>query len=429
MNDYATLDTHHRFQRVDDAAALMWPGYYMAKVDLKSAYRSVPISEHSQQFTGLKWQFGDQTLYLRDTKLPFGSKLAPGHFHRLSQSVKRMMARKGYGSVVVYIDDFWLIAPTRAACQQAQSTLIYLLRKLGFQISWGKCVDPTQCLTFLGIELDTINMCLRIPHSKLQQVRQEMLDFSTRRRATKRQLQSLCGKLGWLAAIVFGGRVFLRRVIDLITSIKHKTDRVRLSSDMRQDIHWWLMFMETFNGKSAVLDKSPITTVFTDTCNAGCGGVYGADWFYCNWSLDWPSAQNLHINHKELLAIVMAATRWASYWSGKRLYIMSDNQAAVGMLNRGTSRHPFVMTALRWLFWLSATHGFHLTGRYIPGITNIAADSASRLFEPGQWARLTAHLPAPHFGFVPPEPSQLHHVTDRVFNDMCCRSPRSNGQL
>ena len=239
------------------------------------------------------------------------------------------------------------------------------------------CVDPTQRLTFLGVELDTVNMCMRIPADKLRQVKQELLEFSKRRRATKPQLQSLCGKLGWLAAIVFGGRVFLHRIIDLITTIKGKTNRVCLSTGMWQDINWWLMFMETFNGRLVVLDKQPITMVYTDACNAGSGSILGSDWFYCNWTLDWPAANRLHINYKELLAIVIAATCWAPYWQGKRLYILSNNQAMVGMLNRGTARRPLVMHALRWLFWLSATHGFHLTGRYIPRATNIAADSAS----------------------------------------------------
>ena len=150
MNDYASLDTHYRFQTIDDAAKLMAPGWFMAKVDLKSAYRSVPISEHSQQFTGLRWQWGARTVHLKDCKLPFGSELAPGIFHRITQSVKRMMARRGFNCVVAYLDDFLLLAPTRAACQQAQTVLIHLLRKLGFQISWRKVVDPAQCLVFFG---------------------------------------------------------------------------------------------------------------------------------------------------------------------------------------------------------------------------------------------------------------------------------------
>ena len=77
-----------KYQTIDDAAKLVTPNCLMAKVDLKSAYRSVRISEHSQQVTGFKWVFPDgkeHTLY--DCKLPFGAKLAPNIFHRLSQSI------------------------------------------------------------------------------------------------------------------------------------------------------------------------------------------------------------------------------------------------------------------------------------------------------------------------------------------------------
>ena len=76
MNDHAKLETHYRFQTVDDATKLMWPGYYMAKVDLKAACRSVSISKHSQQFTGFKWQFEGQPVYFKGTKLPFVSKFS-----------------------------------------------------------------------------------------------------------------------------------------------------------------------------------------------------------------------------------------------------------------------------------------------------------------------------------------------------------------
>ena len=82
MNDYATSDHHDQFQIVDEAARLMAPGWYMARVALKSAYCSVPISEHSEQFTGLKWEVDGQPFYLKDIKLPVWSKFAPGIFHR-----------------------------------------------------------------------------------------------------------------------------------------------------------------------------------------------------------------------------------------------------------------------------------------------------------------------------------------------------------
>ena len=107
VNDYCNVNWHQKFARVDDAAKFMSPGCYFAKVDLRSAYRSVNLSKASQEVTGLKWVLNGETVYLRDSKLPFGAKLSPGIFHRLTQAVKRIMARKGFDLLVVYLDDFF----------------------------------------------------------------------------------------------------------------------------------------------------------------------------------------------------------------------------------------------------------------------------------------------------------------------------------
>ena len=59
VNDYAPQFDKQRFQSVDCAAKLVKRGWFMAKVDLKSAYRSVNISAaHSQLVTGLEWCLG-----------------------------------------------------------------------------------------------------------------------------------------------------------------------------------------------------------------------------------------------------------------------------------------------------------------------------------------------------------------------------------
>ena len=91
VNDYSTEEWHQKFARVDNAAALVTEGCFMAKTDIQSAYRHVPISKQSQRVTGLRWQFGNKTVYLWNTKLCFGSRMAPGIFHRLTQAVKRML--------------------------------------------------------------------------------------------------------------------------------------------------------------------------------------------------------------------------------------------------------------------------------------------------------------------------------------------------
>ena len=47
VNDHCSTDWDLKFSRLDDAASLMTPGCYFAKVDLKSAYCSVGISKAS----------------------------------------------------------------------------------------------------------------------------------------------------------------------------------------------------------------------------------------------------------------------------------------------------------------------------------------------------------------------------------------------
>ena len=44
---------------------------------------------------------------------------------------------------------------------------------------------------------------------------------------------------------------------------------------MRKDLLWWFQFLATFNGKSTILDKQPLFSVFTDTCDDGGGGGGG----------------------------------------------------------------------------------------------------------------------------------------------------------
>ena len=166
VNDYCSSDWKQKFARVDDAASMMNKGCFFTKVDLKNAYRSVGISKESQRVTGLQWNFQGKTAYMTDTCLPFGARLSPGIFHRLTQAVKRIMAQKGH-LLVVYLDDFLIIADSKEACSEALMVLIKLLWKLGFSICWGKVINPTQRITFLGIELDSVAMSMRLPHDKL----------------------------------------------------------------------------------------------------------------------------------------------------------------------------------------------------------------------------------------------------------------------
>lgn len=378
LNDYATLTERHKFETVDKLAEMLEPGMFMYKVDLKSAYRSIPISENSMQYTGLKWTVHGKDMYFTDCKLPFGARLSTPIFHRITQAIKRMMIRRGY-QLVVYIDDFVGVATTREQCREAMCCLIALLRKLGLLINWQKVVDPTQCITYLGVEVDSVNMCLRLPEEKIDSIREKLELACSRRRLTKRQIQSLVGVLNFAAALVHGGRVFLRRLINASTALKKKSDRAQLRGELLQDILWWKRYMSVFNGKSLILHKRPITSIITDASSEGAGGYCEGDWWYLNWQVDWPQAQKLHINCKETLAVVLSIYRWAPFLANRLVYITSDNTTTVSAINKGSSKSKTVMRALRSLFWISALFNFKLKSVFVPTGQNLMVDCISRL--------------------------------------------------
>ena len=169
--------------------------------------------------------------------LPFGSNKGPSHFHRLSQAIRRCMLRKGFRGVVAYTDDFFIAAATYEECRKWMDILIKLLRKLGFLISWKQVLGPSQCITFLGVEIDT-SSTLSLGKDKLQQLQQQLQHFGARKRASKQQLQSLAGSLNWACQAIRGGRFFLRRILDTLQPLQQQRHKARLSADFKQDVQW-----------------------------------------------------------------------------------------------------------------------------------------------------------------------------------------------
>ena len=129
INDHAKA-RKFRMMSHQDAFALMRPKHWMAKLDIKSAFRTVGVHPLDQHLLSFKWTARGHTRYFRDTRFPFGLKCSLEIFCRLSQAVRAMMAARGHGGkvtmvyrveadalnpnqTVVYVDDFWVIVKPR----------------------------------------------------------------------------------------------------------------------------------------------------------------------------------------------------------------------------------------------------------------------------------------------------------------------------
>ena len=85
-----------------------------------------------------------------------------------------------------------------------------------------------------------------------------------------------------------------------------------------------------------------------------------------------------HITALELYTIVVAVKFWASKLSHRKFLVACDNEAAVTVVNSGSSKDHFMQCCLRELWFTAAVHDCELTACHIPGVNNVLADALSR---------------------------------------------------
>ena len=401
VNDYISCESY-RYKTIDDAIALMHPGCYFATVDIKSAYRWVPVYPPHRTLQGFRWAFNGSYKFFTDNFLCFGLKNAPSIFHRISCAITRMIARKGFTNIVNYLDDFLIVASSREECLRAQLTLIHLLHSLGFQVNWSKLSGPSQRVKFLGIILDSIAMQASIPEDKISSLEDQLNFLLSKHKASKRELQRVAGLMNFLAKVVKGGRTFLRRVLDRMNLLKRPFYKARITSDLRKDFCWWLDFCRVFNGQAISISYSPIIEhAYTDASLSGFGAHWRNHWLAGVWFSDkqvlpslrlsgnWihttgheiPSQLQANINYLELYAALHAIRRWSPHWANCHVCLHTDNTQAMSFLNKGSCKNTTAMDWLREIFWLSAIYNFRLTSCHIKGLENVFADHLSRLTE------------------------------------------------
>ena len=99
---YSSLDDATMFVR------LLGPGTLLIKVDLKSAYRIVPLHRRDRHLFGVCWR---DNVYV-DQALPFGLRSAPKHFTAVADALGWALMTVGISPFIHYLDDFLFFCTT-----------------------------------------------------------------------------------------------------------------------------------------------------------------------------------------------------------------------------------------------------------------------------------------------------------------------------
>ena len=154
----------------------------------------------------MKWQ----GLYYFDTVLPFSLRSAPCLFDQFCCMLEWVIKTKlGIPNVIHILDDFFFVAkPPRSDCLTALCNILCLFAELNIPVALGKTFPPTTSLEFMGVLLDS-----RLPLDKLTRTKEGLHEWSHKKSATLKELQSLIGIPQFACRVVVPGRAFLQPLL------------------------------------------------------------------------------------------------------------------------------------------------------------------------------------------------------------------------
>ncbi|MGH7238572.1 MAG: reverse transcriptase domain-containing protein, partial [Candidatus Saccharimonadales bacterium] len=372
----------------------------MSKLDIKSAYRLIPIRPNDWPLLGLKWK---QSFYFH-TSLPFGLKSSCNIWERYATAAQWIVRNKlNIQDLDHYVDDYFLAAASYPVCKRQLDGIIEIFQQLGMIIATDKTVEPTTRLVYLGITIDSNEMAISLGPDKITAIMELLDEWTDCDTCSMKQLQSVIGTLQWAANVVTHGRTFIQRLRDLEHKYIHldnHTDEsaIIINDESREDVEWWRTFIRQWNGVSLLwdqewLDDKHILQPFTDACDAGYGAVCGKDWFHGQWNQEQEdmandgTSQRASMPWKELFALVTAAATWGHQWNRRRITFRTDCQPVVDVLTKGATRSKRMMQLVRFLHYHAAKHSFVYRVIHIAGKDNIIADELSRVHVLSQFSQ------------------------------------------
>ena len=399
-DSYLGQPTAYTYPKVEDYRCLVLKagrGCFMWKRDLSRFFLQLPMDPVDYNKVGMVWR----GLFFIFVCLAFGLRHSGLNGQRVTDAVSWILRCLGLDTddekpfnVVNYVDDLGGVEKELARAYAAFEKLGWLLKDLGLDESVEKAVPPTTLMTYLGVEFDSQAMEMRVPAEKLQEIKSEIRLWMRRTTITKKELQSLLGKLFWISRVVKHSRVFLGRMLDQLRSMAGKQDnkKVKLLEETRKDITWWANYVEHYNGVELITIEEPIMLSYEqllDTPHDVCAGdatpVGGGAWhgyeYWCDKLPEDLQDPQIPIHVKEFWTLIVSAKLWGDTWTGRVMILYCDNDAVCEVIWHKKPRDQIMLSLLREFLFVVVTKKFYPVVRKIASKDNHLADHISRRFD------------------------------------------------
>lgn len=370
------VETHHfKMEDIRTASKLISTSDFMANIDLKDAYFFIPIHSSCKKY--LRFKFEGQTYEFQC--LPFGLCSAPFVFTKLMKPVTTFLRNRGH-LLVIYLDDLLCINGSYLGCAQKVEEVLSFLESLGFVINYDKSdIFPSQQKTFLGFEIDSAEMALKLPLSKRQKISVLLDNISKKQKIPIRDFAKFLGVLTSACPAVDYGWVYTKqferqKLLALQKSNDDYDSTMELSPDLKHDFIWWknniMNTIKPFRSGQFALE------IFSDASLTGWGIFCKGETSNGFWSLS--ESQN-HINYLELRAAFIGLQCFAQDLSNKEILLRIDNTTAISYINRmGGVQYEHLNAITREIWQWCEDRQIFVFASYIKSKDNVDADRESR---------------------------------------------------
>lgn len=394
----------------------------MVSFDLQDAYHHVGIHVEDQGYLA----FSVEGEVFLSTALPFGLSVSPAIFMMVSRVLKTALLTgfdpdrpldplppdPPWAIIVHYLDDFLVACLSDASASHFAARIVKLCIFLGFKLHMGKSsLDPTSCLTSLGLEVDLGTGHFRVTAeraARLAQQAKRLLLAAANSARWIRQVE-VAAFAGLAQSCTLAGPVFALHIRQLYTDLhseqpKDGRGKIRLSHQSLKSLRWFVSVPRFFSespiwqpqppaglmgqaGASLPQQRpaanSPPPVLYTDASKTGWGAVFRAAGTQVTLAGRWHTwQQQLPIHVLELQAISLAIAALHQQLSDRQLvHLFTDNMAVLFMLRRWTTKDPTSLQLLYSTAALLGSMGLRMTVSYVASAGN-PADCPSRLWEP-----------------------------------------------
>ena len=268
------------FDKITDIPRYVAPNHYQSKLDDKSGYDHILLTEESRKFFGLCWM----GWFLVYNTLPFGWSPSAYIYHTTGLGATHFIRSNGVPASQ-YIDDRhvgqlrlpqgsfsnWSDLDLAKAASFIAATVLVAC---GYFIGLKKSIlPPGQVIPFLGFLSDSQKQAFILPEDKKQKFATLRDSLLLAKVIPVRSLQMFAGKAVSFSLAVPAAKLFCREVNFYIGKSLKNFRPVRMTESLKNELEHW-RFLDTWDGFLPWRKERHYTVeIISDASKSGWGGI------------------------------------------------------------------------------------------------------------------------------------------------------------